>query len=65
MRFLEREDIKVLEWPACSTDFCPIEHLWNILTRRIRARRDNAGNEQYIRAVLEESINLPQHELNN
>lgn len=64
--FLEMEGVTVLEWPSCSPDLNPIEHLWDMIKRTIRARQNNPGNaEQLIQAVLEEWGNLPQEEINN
>lgn len=52
--YLARDNIRVLEWPACSADLSP--------KRRNRACRNNPGNaEQLIRAV-EEWI-VPRQEL--
>ena len=34
--FLNRSNIVVLPWPACSPDMNPIEHLWHHLDRQIR-----------------------------
>ncbi|GFW08765.1 dna-mediated transposase [Trichonephila clavipes] len=34
---LEAETIQRMEWPACSLDLNPIEHVWDMLGRRIAA----------------------------
>ena len=34
--FLARHNVNVLEWPACSPDMNPIEHIWDVLGRRAR-----------------------------
>lgn len=64
--FLETEGVTVLQWPSCSPDLNPIEHLWDMIKRRIRARVNNPGNtDQLIQAALEEWENLPQENINN
>ncbi|GFV09481.1 transposable element Tcb2 transposase [Trichonephila clavipes] len=37
-QLLESEDIERMDWPARSTDFNPIEHVWDFLGRRLAAR---------------------------
>ncbi|XP_048258591.1 glutamate receptor-like [Haliotis rufescens] len=36
--FLANANIHVLPWPACSPDMNPIEHMWEILGRKVRNR---------------------------
>ncbi|GFS66043.1 transposable element Tc3 transposase [Trichonephila clavipes] len=35
---LQSEDITRMDWPAYSPDLNPIEHVWDMLCRRIAAR---------------------------
>ena len=37
-QFLNRNNVNVLPWPAVSTDMNPIEHTWDCLGRKVRAR---------------------------
>ena len=45
LEFLNRKNVNVLPWPAVSTDMNPIEHIWDYLGRKVRAR----GNIQNLR----------------
>ena len=40
-QLLDRNNVNVLPWPAVSPDMNPIEHIWDYLGRKVRAR----GNE--------------------
>ena len=37
-QFLNRNNVNVLLWPAVSPDMNPIEHIWDYLGRKVRAR---------------------------
>ena len=37
-QFLNRNNVNVLTWPAVSPDMNPIEHIWDYLGRKVRAR---------------------------
>ena len=52
---LRDSNINVLPWPAFSADMNPIEHLWDILGRRVRARPVQLQNHAGLRqAFIEE-----------
>ncbi|GFS86480.1 transposable element Tcb2 transposase [Trichonephila clavipes] len=63
---LEAETIQRMEWPACSPDLNPIEHVWDILGRRIAARpRPPATVRDLEIALLEEWNSIPQSLIDN
>lgn len=65
-QFLEAEGIQVLDWPPYSPDMSPIEHLWDVLDRRVRDRVPVPGNVQQLRdAITEEWDNIPQATIDN
>ena len=37
MDFLAQQNIEVLPWPAVSPDRAPIEHVWDVMQRQLRA----------------------------
>ncbi len=60
MEYLHRRHIDVLPWPALSPDMSPIEHLWDMLDRRIRQRRHQPETLGELReAILVEWRNIP------
>ncbi|GFX35211.1 transposable element Tcb2 transposase [Trichonephila clavipes] len=57
---LDAETIQRMEWPACSLDLNPIEHVWDMLRRRIAARpRPPATVRDLEIALLEEWNSIP------
>ncbi|GFV25786.1 transposable element Tcb2 transposase [Trichonephila clavipes] len=63
---LEAETIQRMEWPACSPDLNPIEHVWDMLGRRIAARpRPPATVRDLEIALLEEWNIIPQSLIDN
>ncbi|GFV03148.1 transposable element Tcb2 transposase [Trichonephila clavipes] len=57
---LEAETIQRMEWPVCSPDLNPIEHVWDMLGRRIAARpRPPATVRDLEIALLEEWNSIP------
>lgn len=64
--YITEVGFRVMEWPACSPDLNPIEHLWDELKRRIRARLHAPTSiPELIVAVEEEWLNIPQETIAN
>ena len=58
--YLESEGIDRMNLPACSPDINPIEHVWDILQRRISARLvQPQTREDLTRALIEEWARIP------
>ncbi|GFV39103.1 RNase H domain-containing protein [Trichonephila clavipes] len=55
-----------MDWPAYSPDLNPIEHVWDMLDRRIEARQPPPTCPPEIRrALLDEWCNIPQDQIDN
>ena len=58
--YLEREGIDRMNWPARSPDINPIEHVWDILQRRVSARLVPPQTRgDLTRALIEEWARIP------
>ncbi|GFV01119.1 transposable element Tcb1 transposase [Trichonephila clavipes] len=55
-----------MDWPAYSPDLNPIEHVWDMLDRRIAARQPPPTCLSELRRVLlDEWCNIPQDQIDN
>lgn len=62
--YLNEVGVPVLPWPAQSPDLNPIEHIWDNLKRRVRARLPAPTTlGELKRAVVEEWHNIPQTDI--
>jgi hypothetical protein len=60
--WMAKNEVRVLPWPAQSPDLNPIEHLWDVLERQIRARNPQPKSLSELKAVLQEEwLKIPQH----
>ncbi|GFY19240.1 transposable element Tcb2 transposase [Trichonephila clavipes] len=63
---LQLEDITRMDWPACSPDLIPIQHVWDMLGRRIEAHQPPLTFLPSLRrALLDEWCNIPKAQIDN
>lgn len=61
VEFLREVGIATMDWPALSPDLNPIEHLWDELKRRVRARNPAPETINELKmALVEEWEEIPQ-----
>lgn len=58
-QFLTANNVNVMEWPSMSPDLSPIEHIWDELDRRVRARLNQPANLAQLQAALLQEWNNP------
>jgi hypothetical protein len=64
--YLDEVEVRRLPWPTRSSDLNPIEHVWDMLGRRVRQHRSSPQTLQDLRNVLiEEWDNISQEEVTN
>lgn len=49
---LHASRIQVLDWPAISPDFNPIEHVWDYLKREVKSQKDQVNTQQQLMQAL-------------
>jgi len=52
--WIEDNNINLLPWPSCSPDMNIIEHVWNDVNNRIRARPNQPQNVGELKRIIEE-----------
>ncbi|KFM66466.1 Transposable element Tcb1 transposase, partial [Stegodyphus mimosarum] len=63
---LQSEDITRMDWPAFSPDLNPVEHVWDMLGRRVAARLPPpACLPELRRTLLFEWCNIPHDQIDN
>ena len=57
-QFLNRNNVNVLPWPTVSPDTNPIEHIWDYLGRKVRARGNVHNLRDLENALIQEWKNI-------
>ncbi|KAK3091830.1 hypothetical protein FSP39_022977 [Pinctada imbricata] len=63
--YLQQQHVNVLPWPAKSPDLSPIEHLWDVLDRRIRRRAPSTLQELELYLISRSGIQYPKRTFKN
>ena len=50
--YLKSETVTSVPWPAMSPDLIPIEHIWDMLGRRIQAREPSVETIRELQTAL-------------
>ena len=58
-QFLNRNNINILPWPAVSPDMNQIEHIWDYLDIKVRARGNTHNLRDLENALIQEWNNIP------
>ena len=58
-QFLNRNNVNVLPWSAVSPDMNRIEHIWDYLGRKVRARGNVHNLRDLENALIQEWNNIP------
>ena len=58
--FFRQQHINTMDWPACSPDLNPVEHVWDKLGRAVRKCRNLPSTLLNLCQLLEEWVRIPQ-----